>query len=107
MQELAAGYNFIPIKPVPSASPETDDPLLIEQKHWRVATFQDRYLEWIEHDGKKYGVAVAVDGQGLRFKHYTGMNRKGMTDIMLPCISKIPHIVQGAAMFSLIKVLLG
>ncbi|KAK9864632.1 hypothetical protein WJX84_008368 [Apatococcus fuscideae] len=78
MQELAAGYNFIPIKPVPSASPETDDPLLIEQKHWRVATFQDRYLEWIEHDGKKYGVAVAVDGQGLRFKHYTGMNRKGV-----------------------------
>ncbi len=75
MQELNSGYDFIPIQQQPADCPETADPDQIQ--HWKTGTFQGRSVSFFEHEGKRYGVAIAVDGQALRFKHYTGLNRKG------------------------------
>ena len=75
MHELPSGYNFIPLNQEPAEDPETND--LDAIVRWKKATFQGRSVDFFEHDGKKYGVAIAVDGQDLRSKHYTGLNRKG------------------------------
>lgn len=85
LKTLDPGFPYIPLKRTQREGRD-NNPLTYGRRD--NASFQDRDLTFFEFDGKKYAIALAVDGLLLRNKHHTMLDRAGNGGKRNPLLSK-------------------